>query len=340
MYSITDDIGESLTSKYILSLITEEDIFKLVFKEIPISFVTSPFREDKNPGCFFQRDLQGRLRFVDFGDSRVIKGKKMNFLDCFDAVQIYYDLFDFYRTLEFIYDKCIKGKELIENRREELKTSIIRDKKRILIQPRNFIQQDEIFWTRFQISKKNLTEDMVIPVSKVRILSSRKETSNIDCYFITYAYTEFEKEHKKIYFPYGSTRFISTCTQNDIGSVKHILYEKDYLLITKSYKDCRILRNLSVNSVWFQNEGMIPEDKILISLINPFIKIFIFFDNDKAGINASNNLKQKILSLFEIEVIQIFLPSSDGIKDSGEAVEKLGVDYLTKFLINSDVIRY
>ncbi len=339
MYTITDDIEGSLSKEYILSLVTEEDIFKLVFKEIPTSFVTSPFREDRNPGCFFQRDLQGRLRFIDFGNNSTVKEIRMNSLDCFNAVQIYYDLFDFYRTLEFIYDKCIKGKDLpeIKNKSEMLNMKV---EKKILIQPRSFVHQDEVFWTRFKISKKNLIEDMVIPVSKVKVLNSTKKTLSIDCYFITYAYTEFENEHIKVYFPYNSTRFISTCTKNDIGSIRHLSYQKDYLLITKSYKDCRVLRNLSINSVWFQNEGMIPNDRILSSLIKPFRKIFILYDNDEAGINASTNLKQKILSLMEVESTQIFFPLLDKIKDSGEAIERCGEDYLIKFLIDSDVIRY
>jgi hypothetical protein len=47
-----------LKKEDILAVITQEEIFKLVFKELPIEFkyVKSPF-EDTNPGCWFHYNI-------------------------------------------------------------------------------------------------------------------------------------------------------------------------------------------------------------------------------------------------------------------------------------------
>ena len=40
--------------------------------------------------------------------------------------------------------------------------------------------------------------------------------------------------------------------------------------ITKSYKDCRVLRNLGLNSIWLQNEVAIPSRNIFEDLCKRF----------------------------------------------------------------------
>ena len=93
----------------ILACVTQEEIFELVFSYQPKEFVyvTSPFRTDKRPGCWFERTTSytGKLRFIDYGDPRL--GKP---IDCFDAVRLYYKLPNFYLTLEFVYQQLIQGK--------------------------------------------------------------------------------------------------------------------------------------------------------------------------------------------------------------------------------------
>jgi hypothetical protein len=178
-------------------------------------------------------------------------------------------------------------------------------------------------------------EDLVIPVIKVSIVSSYDETYSFEPSSVCYAYTEFEEDRKKLYFPYSSRRrFISSCNKNDIGSVKHISTENNQLIIAKSYKACRILRNLNLNSIWFQNEGMFPDNKILSSLLSPFNQIIIFFDNDTAGYTASENLSIKIKELTSSkEVRKVFLPiDNKKIKDPGEFVQKLGINALNQFI--------
>lgn len=337
MYSITDENFESFSKERILSLITEEDIFKLVFKEIPTTSVTSPFRDDENPDCYFERDSSGKLYFIDFGNSTKVKNISMSHLDCFSAVQLYYDIPSFPKTLEFIYKKCIEGQDIKTLSLKRPVSTFVKKKenKKIFIKSRNFNSQDAVYWTKFSITRKNLMEDLVIPVIKVSIVSSYDKTYSFEPSSVCYAYTEFEEDRKKLYFPYSSRRrFISSCNKNDIGSVKHISTENNQLIIAKSYKDCRILRNLNLNSIWFQNEGMFPDNKILSSILSPFNQIIIFFDNDTAGYTASENLSIKIKELTSSkEVRKVFLPiDNKKIKDPGEFVQKVGINALNQFI--------
>jgi hypothetical protein len=69
----------------ILAVITQEEIFKLVLKELHrFKYVKSLF-EDTNPGCWFHYNIDGKLRFTDFGNPAVINGISMGNIDCFDA---------------------------------------------------------------------------------------------------------------------------------------------------------------------------------------------------------------------------------------------------------------
>ena len=60
-------------------------------------------------------------------------------------------------------------------------------------------------------------------------------------------------------------------------------------MITKSYKDYRVLRNLGVNVTWFQNEGAFPDN--LDDIINDYKDVIVFFDNDFTGLAASETCK-------------------------------------------------
>ena len=60
-----------INKKKILEYVSEEQIFELVFGFEPVEceYVESPFRDDRNPGCWFQYCPSGKLRFVDFANS-------------------------------------------------------------------------------------------------------------------------------------------------------------------------------------------------------------------------------------------------------------------------------
>ena len=251
----TDDIAESgfISKNKILEYVSQADIFQLVFgfKPIEFEYVTSPFREDTNPGCWFEIDLNtNKLRFTDFADTRVIKGVKMSNIDCFDAVRVYYGLPNFYKALEFIKAKLIDGRDI---KHDIVHKIYIKPKKRvkkkvkILMNTRDFYLIDRNYWQlRYNISKENLIEDKVFPIKKFKLFDTKTGDHMFRTDDIAYAYTDFKSGNKKIYRPKkkGSRRFITNCDAEDVGGM------------SSNIKSGRLLiRNLGLNVRCYKMKG-------------------------------------------------------------------------------------
>lgn len=336
-YSLTDNIEivGYIDKTYILSCFKEEEIFELVFGFQPVEYqyTTSPFRIDNKPGCWFERSLSsGKLEFIDYADPL------FNKQDCFSCVKRYFKLSNFYNTLIFI-QKSLKDKVNIERNCKNLAVFVPKEKKKveIYIKPRNFIQSDKIVWFKYGITRKQLTEDNVIPTSKYVLTNTKKGTIVFNTYTHCYSFSEFEGNRKKLYFPYrkGSKRFITNCNQNDIGGLKSLVKSKQ-VVITKSYKDCRVLRNQGVNCIWFQNEGMLPEKNLLKELLKSYKDIVIFFDNDGTGLKAAKKAVDYINELgLKGKARKIHLKEEllcEKIKDSSDYYYYRGKDCLINFL--------
>jgi len=323
----------------ILEYVSEEQIFKLVFGYEPTEYqyTTSPFRVDNSPGCWFQYSLKGELRFVDFANTEIINGIKMSNIDCFDAVQVYYKLGNFYKTLEFIKEKLIDGKNIEHNIRV-VKPRVEKKSVEIYIEVRNFDSRDKRFWNRYGISKQNLIDDNVFAVKKFNLLNTRKGNILKRVYDPCYSYSNFKNNRKKLYRPFkkGRGRFITNCKADDIGELDSLVAYGKQLVISKSYKDCRVLRNENLDSVWFQNEGMVPSNEILISLCKRFSNVVVFFDNDEAGIQASIKITNIINKFFPGKARNLYLPErlnlERNISDPADMYYKMGLKHLQKFL--------
>lgn len=343
----TDDgILESgfISKDKLLEYVTEKDIFQLVFGFEPVEFdyITSPFREDKNPGCWFETDFNtNKLRFTDFADPRTINGVKMSNIDCFDAVKVYFGLPSFYKTLEFIKAKLIEGRDIKHDIVHKVYTKPkkrVKKRVKILINTRNFLIQDRNFWEkRYGISKQNLIDDKVFPIKKFKLIGTKTGDHTFDTRDIAYAYTEFKSGNKKIYRPNkrGSIRFITNCNEDDVGGMDTPIKSGRLLIITKSYKDYRVLRNLGLNVRWLQNEGMFPKSEEFWKLIENFDKVLVFFDNDETGIKASIDLVN-LINFTEInKASSIHLPIElfeEGISDPSDLVYRKGMQQLINFL--------
>jgi hypothetical protein len=321
-----------ISKESILSLVTQEEIFELVFKFKPVEFeyVVSPLRNDDIPGCWFSFHDNGILYFVDFGSKRTHS-------DCFNIVQDYYKFPNFYLTLEYIFNALIRGK--VELKPIEIKKAVqktTKKKVKLLIEARPFNAQDGQFWSKYGIRKKDLIEDKVFPIHRLYALNTKTGNHAIECKDITYSYTDFPEARKKIYFPMkeGRKRFITNCNQNDVGGINSLLPYSKELIITKGYKDYRVLKNHGKNVVWFQNEGMIPNNLILNNLVKHFVNIIVWFDNDQPGIVASEKIKQQINTIFPGRAKNLWLPERGlevGIKDPSDC-KALDPKYFQQFL--------
>lgn len=312
-----------ISKESILKLVTQEEIFQLVFNFIPQEFdyVISPLRYDRTPGSWFSYHTNGVLYFIDFAHTRTHS-------DCFNIVQDFFKFPNFYLTLEYIYKTLIQGKtglEPIENKEETKKP--VKEKVKLLIEARNFGPADVKFWSQYEIRKKHLIEDRVFAVHKLFALNTKSGSHIIDCKDIAYSYNDFPESRKKIYFPMrqGKRRFLTNCTKNDVGGINSLVSYGKELIIAKSYKDYRVLKNNGKNVVWFQNEGMIPNDLILNLLVRNFATIIVWFDNDQPGILASEKVKTHINNIVPGKAKNLWLPErslEQGIKDPSDCIAK------------------
>jgi hypothetical protein len=329
-----------ISKTQILTYVSQEDIYELVFDFKPVEFqyVISPFRQDNNPGCWFSTDITtDKLRFIDFGNSDVIDGIRMSHLDCFDAVQVYYNLKNFYKTLEYIHTRLIKGKRF--DITPQQKSVVIKEVRKVLIniEPTFYTEKDGRFWSPYDITKDQLIKDGTFSVKRYQLLNTKfgdiVKRPSTNCY----AFTRFNEGRKKLYSPFKKEgKFITNCISDDVGGLEELPDFGERLVITKSYKDWRVLTNQGLICVWLQNEGMIPSDDILIDLARRFKHIIVFFDNDEPGIKAGIKIKTHINRLYKNKAVHIHLPESlnvtNHITDPSDLYKKKGKKHLHQFL--------
>lgn len=336
----------SLGPEEILEETTQEEIFGIFIKEPIIAdkgsaTYVAPYRDDSKPDCYFEI-YDGRLFFVDFASSPPSH-------NCFSFIQKCAKLKDFGEVYQYIVKALgLKGNKMIakEGTSEtlvELKEP--KKQKEILYLSRPFDKRDKEYWSQYNISRDNLIEDKVVPIQLYKSISRKGVPFVIRGFDIMYAYTNFKDNRIKIYRPYGTkeSKWFTNCTQNDIGGISSVNFDSEDLLITKSYKDYRVVKNLGVNAVWFQNEGMMPSPTILKNLCNNFKRIIIWFDNDEAGIEAAKTVSNYIRSLcLNLIVICIHLEVEllkENIKDPSDLQCKKGKEELIKFMVDKKILR-
>jgi hypothetical protein len=338
-----DFVRGFIDKKQILEQVSEQQIFALVFNFIPEldKFYTSPFRVDNNASCFFEYSNKGEFRFVDYANFNVVKGVKMVNIGCFDAVRLYYNFSNFYQTLHFIKQNINKLKSI---NYQKIDNNIIRLKKKdkldISVNVRPFNNKDKNYWSEYFITSNNLIEDKVFAIqgftfdNKIKFFTQKLKTE------IAYAYTDFNNNNVKLYFPEREkkNRFLTNCVEDDIGGWKNLPKISEQLVITKSYKDYRVLKNQGLNVVWFQNEGQIPDLTLLYSLIFRFKNIIIFYDNDRAGIESAQNLCNILNSLLPNICRSIYIDNLE-IKDPSDLIKFYKSEAkLREFLMYKNVI--
>lgn len=330
------EITEYIDKKFILKNISEEEIFESILGFTPVEheYICSPLRQDNNPGAFFERGLfSGKLLFVDWADPFKVHN------DCYDFVQRYYKIDTFYNTLKFVRDNIMNG---ITVKRENIDKPVYKPPKEIkkteiIIETRSFNHTDGVFWSKYGITKKNLMDDKVFAVNRILIKNTRRGNREIPLYTKCFAFTDFPEGRKKLYLPYNKKgkRFISTCIKEDIQT-DHLI-KVSQLVITKSYKDSRVLRNRGVNVTWLQNEGSLPDN--LLEITNDYEEVIIFFDNDSTGLAAS----EKLVGAIGNKAREIYLPIlllEEGIKDASDMFLKKGSNSLDLFLTRNKINLY
>lgn len=329
-----------IAPEQLLQKITQQEIFEFILKA-PFSFSArycSPFRDDLKPDCRFEERADGTILFVDFGE-RLLNPSKTHrsafgmVMDAFKvtlsgAVRILCTEFGL-STNPKDYQDILKVGYTGHGKPSGTEMTYLK---------KPFVKIDKIFWSQFYIKTDHLIEDNTFASNKFTV-NGEKGFKIINVYRYCYVIDFIDKI--KVYQPYSEKyRFITNCNENNIGNFDNLPDTGEELIIQKSYKDHRVLRNMdmSLNVIWFQNEGCVPDIDILKNIVSRFRLITIFFDNDEDGIKAA----QKLVDIFNMLrpgcARMIYLPhrrkhkSLHGhyLKDPGEFIHKEGkIDFIT-----------
>ena len=302
----------------ILEKVSQEEIFEYIFKEkIYLNKkYKSIFRIDLQPACYFKW-YNNILYFVDWGADP-------SHLTCFMAFSAIekIEMWEVYLRL----NKLIKKEEIgIGEYQVNCPKISNQEKTKISYKERTsgFNANDLKYWKQYEITEDNLIEDNIKVLDYIRFQKEgmiyKKDVINQLAYLIPV------NNHFKFYFPENTEfRFLGNTTKNDVGNLQNL--ENKTIVITKSYKDARVLRNYNINTIWFQNEGMLPSTEILVEILNKNNKIIIWYDNDNAGKIASEKIKNKILKIFNAEITLFFCTvhkdPSDTLKENKELFKK------------------
>jgi len=310
----------SLTKNEILKRISQQEIFSILFGDIDYkSRYVNPIRNDEKAGCFFSWH-NGILWFSDFADIKVNR-------DCFELLKDAYNL-NFYETLQYIDEYFGLGIQNGNPIKPKIVDKIVvkkstKSKTLITYQKRTFDRHHKKYWSNYEITQEQLLQDQVFPTVYFKIHSRAKDkwvTIRPFANEVTFTIDQWGGDAIKICraLHKGDMKWITNCTKNHIGIDNG--FQGENLIITKSYKDWRVLKNQNLSAIWLQNEGMFPKQELLESLCMTYNNIYVWFDNDDPGIKAGKKLKE-IISSFHDNVEHIYLPDKK-VKDPAECIFK------------------
>lgn len=286
----------------------------------------NPLRSDSHPNVWCDWSWTGKNVVVlyDWAD-RFYHG-----MSIFDAV-MYRESLEFYDAVLYIFKHYHKGKLPTSTKRKKPKSfNFYLDYIPWTVNNRiSYIKEDRLFWEPYGITEANLREDKVASCKQV-LFNSKKSPEVLNTLSTSPSYAIHLNNHVKVYNPYHKVKWLSTCTEEDIGGLDS-LDSSNSLIITKSYKDWRVLKNQGYNTIWLQNEGCkVPFENLI--QFQQYKTKFILFDNDRAGIKASQQLAN-YANQFDDSYIPLWYNKSMP-KDSADIMKQYGSNILNNELLN------
>jgi len=324
-----------LTKELILSKVDDYNIFRFYVGQ-DIDFkkkFSSPFRSkgaDNKPNlCFFPGD-DGKILFKDFANG---KGG-----DCFKFVQELFNL-NFHQALQKIDKDFGLGIQSKPDPKFKIHIhakpdSIHKQTKLIQIIPRDFTKEELAYWGAYEITEAELKAHNVFSIDRLYINKQLIPNYKRELRF-AYVFDEYVK----IYSPLSQEfKWISSCPNDFMSGFDNIKFKifkgiqakrliisksvKDEIVLSKFFKDVCSTQNESSASINDENmayilKGYEPED------------VFISYDNDEAGVKASQYYTEKYGFRY-VNVPKIF--RREGIKDWSDLVKHKGLDTMENYL--------
>ena len=290
-----------ITLDYILSKVTEYDIYARYLGQFKVGFIyNSPFRSKKT----------GKLLFKDHGNGEC--GDVIKFVELYTGITNYNDLLN-----QIVKDMQITNNTVLHSNKEvEKSTETV-----IGVVRQDWTDIDKQYWSQFGISLKTLKK---FGVSSIKyylcdgvVKGVYKENNPM------YAYKVYDRF--KIYRPLADkyTKWRNNLTPYDIQGYEQLPKKGDLLIITKSMKDVMCLYEMGYTAISPASESTFLTPDVIDALKFRFKRILICFDRDVPGVKNMRKISLKTgLNGFLVHKKFQSKDISDAIKNNGFEVIK------------------
>ena len=270
-----------ITLDYILSKVTEYDIYARYIGQFKIGFIyNSPFREDKNPSFgIFRSRKSGKLLFKDHGNGEC--GDVIKFVELYTGLTNYNDILN-----RIITDMSITNNTKLKSIKQyESKDTVIG------VVRQDWTDVDKQYWSQFGITKETLIKFNVSSIKYYLcdgIVKGIYKDNNP-----MYAYKVYD--HFKIYRPLADkyTKWRNNLAPYDIQGYEQLPEKGDLLIITKSLKDVMCLYEMGYTAISPSSESTFLTPDIIDALKLRFKRILICFDRDISGVKNMRKISLK-----------------------------------------------
>lgn len=319
-----------ITQDFILSKINQETIMQH-YTGLDVNskkLMLSPVRSDNKVTCSFYKSKSGILYLHDFATNEHI--------NCFTLVSKLYNC-NYYEGLKIIAQDfgLISGSHAVPNIKiiPEIKES---ETSRIQVQIKEYTKEELEWWASFGITLKLLKKYHVYSVQNVFLNGNLTASSSPKMPIYGYYFGKDKNgcEKWKIYFPLRTSyRFMNNLSKEVLQGYRQLPKNGDYLVITKSMKDCICLYGFGIAAVSPNSETLFLEDKKLEEFKSRFKHIIVVYDNDRAGKYNMAKIRRKYPEL------NYFIMPKTLSKDFTDSIKLVGVEKM-KELVKEFFIKF
>lgn len=308
-------ITEPITLEYILSKVTEYDIYAHYLGQFKVGMIyQSPFRKDKNPsfGIFYSKRTK-QLLFKDHGTGEC--GNVIKFVQLYTGKTNYNDI---------LQDIVAKLNITPETRLDSSKQYIPSTETTIGVVRQEFTDVDIKYWNQFNISVKTLKKFNVSSIKYYLcngIVKGIYKPENP-----MYAYKVYN--NFKVYRPLGDkyTKWRNNLTEYDVQGYEQLPKKGDICIITKSLKDVMCLYEMGIPAISPSSESTWLPDTVLEDILKRFKKVLICFDRDGPGMRNLRKISLKT------GLNGLIMKKSFKAKDISDAIKANGFETVKEYI--------
>lgn len=286
------ELEPNITKELLLKRNSEETYMEH-YLGLPVKkgLYVSPLRNDHKPTASFYRNKKGELIFHDFGEPfygnfiHVV----MRLFGCsyYTAIKIIANDFNIINSKG--YEKHPAKIEYSHEKFTDTSSSC-----NIQIEKKDFTQEELNWWNQFGITLPTLKTYKVFSCASV-FLNGNYYTSSSSTNFI-FGYYGGKKDNMelwRIYMPMKkSYRFLSNWNSILIQGSKQLPKIDDSCILVKSLKDTMTLYEYGFTACSPNSETTVITQSQYNRLKEKFKNIFVFFDNDVAGVTNAHKYKK------------------------------------------------